>query len=189
MDQKTAAQKAANLGAILAAVYIGSGVFLWGAYEKAYFERTATEETGAKQTALAEKQREVQGLSQQVATQRTVIKELSSRSGSIQSVDAGQWQEFTATWYSPRGGQGDGHTTFSGAPVKQEWTVAVDPKVIPLGSLIEVRYPDGTDRLYRATDTGGAVKGKHIDVFDWDERKCLQNGVQTVMVRILVKGR
>jgi 3D (Asp-Asp-Asp) domain-containing protein len=40
--------------------------------------------------------------------------------------------------------------------------VAVDPTVIPLGSWIEVQ---GIPRLLHAEDTGGLVRGYHIDVW------------------------
>ena len=45
-------------------------------------------------------------------------------------------------------------------------TCAVDPKVIPMGTIIEV---DG--KLYRAEDTGSAVKGNHIDIYLTDHKQ------------------
>ncbi|MBI2605970.1 MAG: hypothetical protein HYW49_07805 [Deltaproteobacteria bacterium] len=52
-------------------------------------------------------------------------------------------------------------------------TVAVDPKTIPLGSLVRIdetagmRLPDGTlhTGIWRAEDIGGAIKGDRIDLF------------------------
>jgi 3D (Asp-Asp-Asp) domain-containing protein len=182
-------QKAASLGGLIAATLITSALVISGVWrEQAIREQTAYA-LQAKQLALVTKERELQTAQSQVAAQRTEIHELSSRSGGIQSVDAGPWTAMTATWYSPKGGEGDGKTTKSGTHVQADYTVAVDPSVIPLGSLVEVRFQNGTDRLYSATDIGSAVKGKHIDVFDWDEQRCMKNGRQTVMVRILVMGR
>lgn len=60
-------------------------------------------------------------------------------------------------------GTGNGITA-SGAPVQAGVSVAVDPKVIPLGSTVYVDYGDGVIHTYIAQDTGGAVKGNHIDV-------------------------
>jgi 3D (Asp-Asp-Asp) domain-containing protein len=60
-------------------------------------------------------------------------------------------------------GTGNGITA-SGAPVQAGVSVAVDPKVIPLGSTVYVDYGDGVIHTYIAHDTGEAVKGNHIDV-------------------------
>lgn len=51
--------------------------------------------------------------------------------------------------------------TASGTKVKEGQTIAVDPKVIPLGWWV---YIDGIG-FRRAEDTGGAVKGKIIDIY------------------------
>lgn len=51
-------------------------------------------------------------------------------------------------------------------------TIAVDPRVIPLGSLV---YVEGYGYA-RAADTGGAIKGNIIDVFFNSESKCTSWG-------------
>jgi 3D (Asp-Asp-Asp) domain-containing protein len=43
-------------------------------------------------------------------------------------------------------------------------TVAVDPKVIPLGSHLEIETYKGKG-IFEARDTGGSIDGHHIDVF------------------------
>lgn len=55
--------------------------------------------------------------------------------------------------------------TASGAKVTEGRTIAVDPKVIPLGWWV---YIDGIG-FRRAEDTGGAIKGKIIDIYYEDE--------------------
>lgn len=54
--------------------------------------------------------------------------------------------------------------TKSGRPLQPHHSVAVDPKVIPLGSQVMVDFGDGVIHYYFADDTGGAVKGNHIDI-------------------------
>lgn len=52
------------------------------------------------------------------------------------------------------------HTTATGSKTVEGVTIAVDPSVIPYGSIVEL---DG--HLYIAQDCGGAVNGNHIDVY------------------------
>ncbi|KPN95661.1 3D domain-containing protein [Lysinibacillus sp. ZYM-1] len=59
--------------------------------------------------------------------------------------------------------------------------IAVDPRVIPLGSRVWVEgYGEAI-----AADTGGAIKGNKIDVFIPTEGQAMQWGVKTVTVKIL----
>lgn len=58
-------------------------------------------------------------------------------------------------------------------------TIAVDPRVIPLGSIVYVPgYGYG-----RARDTGGAIKGARLDVWFGSCARARQWGVKRVTVR------
>ena len=46
-----------------------------------------------------------------------------------------------------------------------EGMVAADPAVLPLGTRIHVTRSTGYDGNYLVTDTGPAVKGRHIDLY------------------------
>lgn len=89
--------------------------------------------------------------------------------------------EFTLTAYTieyPSTGKRpdapDFGITFSGSRASLKRTVAVDPKVIPIGTPV---YIEGIGwRL--AEDIGGAVKGKHIDVLLATEASATQFGVK-----------
>ncbi len=77
--------------------------------------------------------------------------------------------------------------TASGARAKRG-TVAVDPRVIPLGTKLYIKSltPGVPDYGFAiAQDTGGAIKGNKIDLFMNTVWECLQFGRRPVMVYIL----
>jgi 3D (Asp-Asp-Asp) domain-containing protein len=75
--------------------------------------------------------------------------------------------------------------TASGVEAREGWTIAVDPTIIPLGSIV---YIPGLGVRY-AEDTGGAVKGAHIDVFFNDDQFCRKFGVKhAVNVYLIEEG-
>ena len=69
--------------------------------------------------------------------------------------------------------------TASGTKATENHTVAVDPEVIPLGSIL---YINGV--RYVAEDVGGAIEGNHVDIFFNDHQKALEFGVQQADVFI-----
>jgi 3D (Asp-Asp-Asp) domain-containing protein len=74
----------------------------------------------------------------------------------------------------------DGAITASGRKAVSGLTIAVDPKVIPLGSLVYIKDMQMT---FRADDTGGAIKGNHIDLFFEVSRKdALAWGTKTLEI-------
>lgn len=82
---------------------------------------------------------------------------------------------WTATAYGPpwTGIQGTGVTTTgldltNGPPA---YEIAVDPSAIPLGSYVHIQpNPFHTTNAFYAGDTGGAITGHHIDIYDWRGR-------------------
>ncbi|MDR4506396.1 MAG: 3D domain-containing protein [Candidatus Scalindua sp.] len=61
--------------------------------------------------------------------------------------------------------------------VKARWgTVAVDREVIKLGSVLVVQGFPST--IFRAEDVGGAIEGKHIDIWFSNHNDALDFGVQ-----------
>ncbi|HEY5142707.1 MAG TPA: 3D domain-containing protein [Solirubrobacteraceae bacterium] len=68
-------------------------------------------------------------------------------------------------------------------PLRYYRSIAVDPNLIPLGSLVYVPAykPLNRDGWFRADDTGGAIIGRHIDVYrrppesSSDQGRFLQN--------------
>ena len=84
-------------------------------------------------------------------------------------------------------GTGTGLTA-SGVPVQAGISCAVDPKLIPLGATVLVDYGDGELAYLIAQDTGGAIKGKHIDVAVGSHADALQFGKRTATVYWLIEG-
>lgn len=101
---------------------------------------------------------------------------------------------FSATSYGPPWGgiNGTGVTAtgvdLTSAPAKH--LIAVDPSVIPLGSKVRVwPNPFGYTGTFGAEDTGGAILGKRIDIYDWRGRdEQLAWGERDVQVKAAAKG-
>ena len=86
---------------------------------------------------------------------------------------------FKVTFYGPTG-----DPTSEGKIPKEGRTIAVDPSVIPMGSMIYIENdPLGEDGYYIAEDTGSAVKGNIIDIFaDDGESRSTINSVKVYIV-------
>ena len=69
-------------------------------------------------------------------------------------------------------GKSDGITA-TGAKVQANRTIAVDPRIIPLGSQVMI---DG--KVYVAEDTGGGIKGNRIDMYFPTHQEALNWGIQ-----------
>lgn len=63
--------------------------------------------------------------------------------------------------------------------------VAVDPRVIPLGSKVQVYVGGKLMGTYSAADTGGAIKGNKIDILMYSQSAALKFGRKTVTVKVL----
>jgi 3D (Asp-Asp-Asp) domain-containing protein len=90
------------------------------------------------------------------------------------------YRRFEATAYCDFG------ITFSGVLVNRG-IVAADPRILPIGSIIELRAGDYSG-IYMVMDTGGKVKGKIIDIYMPDYEEAIQFGRQPVALRVLRHG-
>ena len=101
------------------------------------------------------------------------------------SATGGSW---LATAYGPpwKDGNGSGMTAtgldLTAAPRLLE--VAVDPRLIALGSYVYVQpNPFHTTDAFYAADTGSAILGRHLDIYDWQGRASQHSwGTRTVTV-------
>lgn len=78
------------------------------------------------------------------------------------------------TFYTGSADEGGSITALS-TPVTPWYTVAVDPRVIPLGSKIRI---EGFDGVFYCADTGGAIKGNIIDIAVGSKSEASNLGVQ-----------
>jgi 3D (Asp-Asp-Asp) domain-containing protein len=94
--------------------------------------------------------------------------------------------DVVATAYAP--GPHDngqwGNKTYMGTQVRPG-IIAVDPRIIPLGSRVRIEFPDGHSTYAVAEDTGGAIKGNRIDIAMWTVAEAYKFGIQNVKVSVL----
>jgi 3D (Asp-Asp-Asp) domain-containing protein len=89
-------------------------------------------------------------------------------------------QTYTATAYSLRG------RTASGKPVSRG-LIAADPSLLPLGTRVRVEAGSFSGE-YVVADTGGAVKGRRIDIWTPTPLEALQFGRRAVKLTVLSFG-
>lgn len=70
--------------------------------------------------------------------------------------------------------------TRTGTVPRANYTISVDPKLIPLGSLVMIN-----GQIYRAEDTGSAIKGNIIDMYFDTHQQAKNFGVQYFDVYVL----
>lgn len=64
-----------------------------------------------------------------------------------------------------------------GVELVPDYSIAVDPDIIPLGSTV---YINGKE--YRADDTGSAIKGNRIDIYKGTHKEAVDYAVQTIKI-------
>jgi 3D (Asp-Asp-Asp) domain-containing protein len=93
-----------------------------------------------------------------------------------------RWIRCTATAYSVRGETADGDVT------KYRQTIAADPKVIPLGSRVQIEDAGRWSGIYTVTDTGRKVQGNSVDIFIPSAAAAKEFGRKPVRIRVLRVG-
>ncbi|WP_423188471.1 3D domain-containing protein [Alkalibacterium sp. f15] len=112
---------------------------------------------------------------------KAVVKTESKPAESKPAKTSGRTLKVQATGYSTQQPGLSTHT-FMGIDLrKNPRVIAVDPSVIPLGSMVEV---EGMG-VYIAGDTGGAINGNIIDIHFKTVAEALQWGRRQVTIRVL----
>jgi len=96
---------------------------------------------------------------------------------------SGNWQEFVLTAYTPNDvSQGTTDITFIGIRANAKIPIcAVDPTVIPVGSIIEIKDYG----YFLAADTGLAIKGNRIDLLFSNKDEAINFGKIIKDVRVI----
>jgi len=89
-------------------------------------------------------------------------------------------ETYQATAYSLHG------RTASGAAPSQGM-IAADPRVLPIGSRVRIEAGSYSGE-YLVADTGGAVRGKRIDIWTPNPREAMRFGRRTVKLTVLHLG-
>lgn len=78
-------------------------------------------------------------------------------------------------------GKWAGCMTASGKRPRAKHTIAVDKRLIPLGTKVKIG-----NIIYTAEDTGGAIKGKRIDVYYASHRQATAHGVRYQNIKVFI---
>jgi len=105
---------------------------------------------------------------------------LDARTFSMPDADLGESMTFHATAYSLKG------RTRIGTSVRRG-VVAADPRVLPLGSVVQIKAGKYTG-VYTVHDTGGRIKGNIIDVWVPDRHEARQFGRRKIQLQVLKLG-
>ncbi len=125
-------------------------------------------------------------------TAQPVTQETDQLAQNLPPEEAGAKQvlNITATAYAPGPHDNDqwGNKTHMGTQARPG-VIAVDPRVIPLGSQVMIKNPDGTKEYAVAEHTGGAIQGHLIDISKWTVKEAERFGIKPVKLYVLYKVR
>lgn len=148
------------------------------AAEKAAAEKAAAEKAIANNTSS-----NVSAASSNASSNETATASSNNETKAVttSSSSTGDWKTVQATGYSTQQKGLSTHTAMGIDLRVNPRVIAVDPRVIPLGSLVEVQGLG----VYVAGDTGGAIKGNIIDIHYSTVREALNWGRRSVKIRVI----
>ena len=128
----------------------------------------------------------IQSQGQKAATQEKVLEvagqipETAPETASAKTEDpapANPVQIYSATAYSLRGKTASGQYVTRGL-------IAADPRVLPIGTRVRLEAGPWTGE-YLVADTGGAIRGRKIDIWTPSSREAMQFGRRAVKLTVL----
>lgn len=90
-----------------------------------------------------------------------------------------EWTRFIATAYSVSG------ETASQTFTQEGRTLAADPAVLPIGTVVEVRNAGPYSGQYVVQDTGRKIIGRKVDIYIVRTREAMQFGKRRITLRVL----
>lgn len=157
-----------------------------------------------KAEKIAEQEKAIIKKSEKIIKQQKTIKnkdakindlqQVSRSSNSTKNAKSKKSYAFEATAYIALCDSGCTGITATGVDVRNSIyhkgyrVIAVDPRVISLGSLVRVNTGDESF-IAIASDTGGAIKGNKIDILVESEKEAWNFGRRAVSITVLKEGR
>jgi 3D (Asp-Asp-Asp) domain-containing protein len=89
------------------------------------------------------------------------------------------WMRFTATAYSVSG------ETKAQTITEEGRTLAADPAVLPIGTVVEIRNAGPYSGQYVVSDTGQKIVGQKLDIYIASTHEAMEFGKRRVKIRIL----
>lgn len=150
----------------------------------------------ARKEAIAQKKAELQKKAEAerlVQAQRKAAEEKAKAEVKVEVASySGNWETYKLTHYTANCKGCSGYTATEvdvrNTTAYQGYRVlSVDPRKIPLGSVVEIK--DGS-RTYKAIaiDTGGAIKGNKLDLLVGSYKEAIQLGKKNIKLRIVRSG-
>lgn len=141
--------------------------------------------------AVSEVEEQFVKLTQQLTLERTPAKEQVVTEEAPDNTNEKHTETFEATFYTafcPTGCIGvtaTGYDVSNTIYVDGLRVIAVDPNVIPLHSVVQLTFADGTSFKARALDTGGDIQDHRIDILVENRDEAYRLGRQQVEIEIL----
>jgi 3D (Asp-Asp-Asp) domain-containing protein len=176
--------KSTALGSAVSVLLVFSAI----SHAKTYIQDPKPVQPAQQQVQPANQQSESQPANTESKVSGTTVVEPATGSSRVEkaapSINDGDFEvaaeTYTATAYSLRG------RTASGMPVSRG-LIAADPSVLPIGTRVRVEAGSLSGE-YVVADTGGAVKGRRIDIWTPTAREALRFGRRAVKLTVLSFG-
>lgn len=184
-----------TLVAALIIIFLFAGLLVFETRQTAGAQIEVYELEQELKETLLEKNKDI---NEDIEEQKSEMELLEKRLALLEAdIDLWEWEDYVASAYTindPEQGTTSHNAlgwNLKDSRFKEIPQVAVDPKFIPLDSIIQIldNNPESNvSGFYYTADIGGLIKKNRIDILVWDKWLARQIGMRDVMVRIVGKG-